>query len=599
MVRGPIAIGALLASAPGGWAANVADEDTSLLAAGGRHEGRAHGGRHAAGDSGGGESKSTKVSWLANATQTTDAASPVDNIAPAALRPHILLWVTDDQGWSNVGYHNSLVSTPNMDKLSSEGIRLDRHYTGSWCVPSRASMLTGRLPHNMIENRGHTIPEGVMMIPAMLSKAGYVSHQVGKWHLGNQKTWQLPYKRGFSTSFGYLGSVNDYYTQKQTADSWPCDGTDLWRTDRPAKGEEGHFSLPLYSSEVTRIIKSHNPKTPLFMYVALQAMHSPAPTSRLNATGPITAHGLEKHLAHYQQYGDGFATGNSLISAADEVLGEAVIALKGNQNMYKQTLLVHTSDNGASVTPIGQEVRGTNYPLRGGKNTNFEGGVRVPAFVTGGALPAQKHGVIKDGYIHAADWYATFAHVAGIKFSDAQNHKIDSLNMWPWLSGEAADSPRTGMVLGLWSPRKGATDALIHGNYKLIEGEMLCDGWTQRDYPQFPRDYNASSGLDCDPGGGKLLDPHKLYDSTQLARSTSKTGWLFDIKHDPSEKHNLYNHPATAEVQKNMEAMLHEMIKKSDGRLNGDPDVTRDDLPRICSKYVRANHGYLGPYLDD
>jgi arylsulfatase A-like enzyme len=469
-----------------------------------------------------------------------------------------------------------------MDKLSSEGIRLDRHYTGSWCVPSRASMLTGRLPHNMVDNKGHTIPEGVKMIPAMLAKAGYVSHQVGKWHLGNQKSWQLPFRRGFNSSFGYLGSVNDYYTQHQTADSWPCDGIDLWRTDRPAKDEDGVFSLPLYGNEVKRIIKTHDVSQPLFMYVALQAMHSPSPKSRYG--DGFADHGLDDYMAPYSKYGDGFAVGNGLIGAADDVLGQAVAALK-EKSMWKNTLLVHTSDNGASITPIGQEVRGTNFPLRGGKNTNFEGGVRVPAFITGGALPASKRGVVKQGYVHVTDWYHTFAHVAGITLSNEQQQKIDSIDMWPWLSGGASDSPRTMMVLGLKTNRKGATDALVNGKYKLIRGALLCDGWSGNDYPQYPRDYNSSVGLDCDPHLGEL-------------DGKVSTSWLFNIVDDPSEKENLIGKPEHAAAQARMEAELDKAIAKSQPGLNKDPDVYRDDNEALCNLYARRHRGYLGPFLD-
>lgn len=513
------------------------------------------------------------------------------------------MWVTDDQGWGNVGYHNSLVSTPHMDALSKEGIRLERQYAGSWCVPSRASMMTGRLPHNMVENKGHSIPQGVAMIPEVLAHAGYTSHQVGKWHLGYQKSWQLPFKRGFNASFGYLGSVNDYYTQHQTADSWPCDGIDLWRTDAPALHEEGQFSLPLYGNEVTRIIKHHDSKKPLFMYVALQAMHSPAPKSL--GDGGLTEHGLEEFSKRYAKYGDGFSTGNGLISAADDVLGKAVAALKANNDMWANTLLVHTSDNGASVTPIGQEVRGTNYPLRGGKNTNFEGGVRVPAFVTGGAVPKEKRGVTKDGYVHVADWYHTFAHVAGLTLSDEQQKLIDSQNMWPWLSGGASDSPRTSMVLGMYNNRKGATDALIHGQYKLIRGALICDGWTERDYPQFPRDYNSnatSKGLDCDPHLGSLISPHSNSQTAtadiNLLSGEAKNEWLFDIINDPSEKTNLIGKASHAEVQARMEAMLESELKQSHTYLNSDPDVFRDDNEALCKRYTSKHHGYLGPFLD-
>ena len=161
------------------------------------HHHHSHHGRH-----GRGSSIDAKTSTIHAAPKfgpvpplATDAPQSHDapmmafpKVQPSAPRPHILLWVTDDQGWGNVGYHNEIIHTPNMDGLSKEGIRLNRHYTASWCVPSRASLMTGRFPHNMVQNKGHSIPEDVKMIPAVLAKGGYVSHQVRRGRRQPNKT---------------------------------------------------------------------------------------------------------------------------------------------------------------------------------------------------------------------------------------------------------------------------------------------------------------------------------------------------------------------------------------------------------------------------
>ena len=112
---------------------------------------------------------------------------------------------------------------------------------------------------------------------------------------------------------------------------------------------------------------------------------------------------------------------------------------------------VYSSDNGGSISNHGG-FAGNNWPLRSGKMTNFEGGVRVPAFITGGLVPMRMRGKTLDGYIAMADWYSTMLSIAGVP-DDAKSvgdpddlPAVDGLNMWPYLSGEAEASPRNEIV---------------------------------------------------------------------------------------------------------------------------------------------------------
>eukprot|EP00729_Bicosta_minor_P022461 gene22461-9870_t len=208
-------------------------------------------------------------------------APPCPRVPPraGAPRPHILLHLTDDQGWANVGYHNKEhVLTPTMDRLATqEGIRFERHYAFQWCAPSRAALMTGRESYHVLQgahapavdaldlDNGSAPPppsssssspppppssppplptavtRGMTMLPRKLQSVGYVTHHIGKWHLGMAMDWQTPFGRGFNTSLGYLGGGEDHYTQGGMKQEWGCVGTDLYGTHGPALGGNGTY----------------------------------------------------------------------------------------------------------------------------------------------------------------------------------------------------------------------------------------------------------------------------------------------------------------------------------------------------------------------
>merc|ERR1712096_208540 len=100
---------------------------------------------------------------------------------PGAPRPHVLLFVVDDQGWANVGVHNpGNVITPTLDAMVADGVRLERHYGYRWCAPSRASLMTGRLSYHVLEKTNY-VSRGMTMLPRKLQQVGYTTHQIGKW----------------------------------------------------------------------------------------------------------------------------------------------------------------------------------------------------------------------------------------------------------------------------------------------------------------------------------------------------------------------------------------------------------------------------------
>jgi arylsulfatase B len=508
-------------------------------------------------------------------------------------KPNVVLWLVDDQGWGNAGFHNDNVLTPTMDRLAlEEGAVLARHYTYPWCAPSRSALMTGIMPHLGLQNDGQRVPESVVMLPQVMKAAGYSTHHIGKWHLGMLRTWQHPTSRGFDTSVGFMNGGEDYVTQRvggvENAD-WGCEGVDFLENAKPALGRNGTFSMSWIHSELVRAIYPFKESTtPLFLFVALQAMHSPSP-------GPeLLAHTVDKYAAAGMPDAR-FAETNAIITMADKLLDHAVELLR-ETNRWDNTLLIHLSDNGGQITdPKGTHYpplpgdpwapQGNNWPLRGMKRSFFEGGVRVPAFVAGGALPSTMRGETLSGYIHLADWFLTIAELAD---SEIRPSRHGSMSMAGFLDGTRG-SPRSGMVLGAGETAGTCNhnEAVIEGNWKLINGSVPCD-WATWQAPLYP---NASASTSTE---SRLEQDTKARPNDCVLEGTT---FLFNIEDDPNELVNL------AASNPKQVALLLTKLAEARADAATDPfeknhDHAVHDRAALCTAYRDAHGGFLGPYMD-
>ena len=277
-------------------------------------------------------------------------------------------------------------------------------------------------------------------------------------------------------------------------------GVDYWDGAKgcPAFGRNGTYNAYNFNAEAVGIIHTHaaeNEKagTPLFLYLALQNTHDPIQAEpRFEALYPhVEFQARQTYLA--------------MASAVDEVVANVTGALK-ETGLWETTLLVFSSDNGAPGS-------GSNFPLRGYKLSNFEGGTRTPAFVSGGLLPAAVRGKPADGLAGIYDWSATFYALAGAKVPPSG---IDGLDLWPWLSGEAAESPRKEVAYML-----GGRGAMRDEQYKIIVGRCCPEG-----YP----------GL-CQRGGPQSPNASTHMNTTDTACTEGPC--VFDLKNDPREEHNI------------------------------------------------------------
>ena len=374
------------------------------------------------------------------------AAAAPEAAAPA--RPHILYIVADDLGYHDVGYMGSDITTPNLDQLAAEGARLGRYYVQPMCTPTRAALMTGRYPLRYGLQTG-VIPSGAryglaldeLTLADALGAAGYRTALVGKWHLGHADKAYWPTRRGFQSFHGPLVGEIDHFDHD-------AHGVKDWYHDETLVEEEG-YDTDLFGAEAERIIAGHDPRTPLFLYLAFTAPHTPfqAPQAYLDRFGHIEDPQRRAYAA--------------MIGAMDDRVGGVVAALEA-RGMREDTLIVFHSDNGgtrskmfAGESAVAGDLPPDNQPLRDGKGTLYEGGTRVAAVLNWpGRVAAGEVGAM----IHVVDMMPTLAGLAGADLSAAK--PLDGRDFWPALSGSPV---RDDFVYNV-EPTQGA---LRDGKWKL------------------------------------------------------------------------------------------------------------------------------------
>eukprot|EP01060_Flectonema_neradi_P010788 TRINITY_DN1786_c0_g2_i2.p1 TRINITY_DN1786_c0_g2~~TRINITY_DN1786_c0_g2_i2.p1 ORF type:complete len:411 (+),score=85.51 TRINITY_DN1786_c0_g2_i2:550-1782(+) len=362
-----------------------------------------------------------------------------------------------------------------------------------------------------------------------IKKASYTTHMYGKWDAGMATPQHTPNGRGYDNSLFYFHHENDYWTSLVSG----CNGTrivDLYGDKSPAYGlnnsrtcsqqqqqENCTYEDTLFASRVMKAVdtwKEEDP--PLFIFWAPHIVHEP--------------------LQVPQPYVDKFAFINdpprqmyhAMVNFIDTAVGNVTDLLR-QKGMWNNTLLVLHADNGGPIYRSGS-AGANNYPLKGGKMSNWEGGIRVNAFVSGGYLPEQVRGTKKEGYICGWDWYTTLSHVAGVtpvdeKAALAHLPDIDGMNMWPYLSGQTDTSPRTQIPIGDSHGEATIVGGLIQNEYKILVGTLSMAGWTGLTWPNKTSSWNPST-------------------TVQHCGNTSATGCLFNIMEDPGEHNNLAaSHP--------------------------------------------------------
>jgi len=328
-------------------------------------------------------------------------------------RPNIVIVMVDDMGFSDCGFNGGkVIQTPNIDTLARQGTTFGNFYVQSVCSTSRATLLTGRLPSRhgiygaLKTDSGFGLPLEERTMAQGLRSAGYTTAICGKWHLGEFEPAYRPMQRGFDHQYGLWYGQIDYYTHERG-------GRVDWYRDGKPLDEEG-YATQLIGQEAERLIREQPEDTPLFLFVAFNGVHGPfqAPENYMDR---YANQGLTKERQ----------TMAAMLSSVDDAVGQVVSALE-EKGQLDNTLIIFSSDNGG-VMP-GKYT--SNEPLRAGKATLYEGGIRSAAFaVWPGKISA---GESVSDPVHIVDLYPSMLKLAGADLD--QPLPVDGIDIMPLLT---------------------------------------------------------------------------------------------------------------------------------------------------------------------
>lgn len=330
-------------------------------------------------------------------------AAPV-RVAAAPAPLNVVLILADDLGWTDLAcFGSDLHETPHLDRLAREGMKFTQNYSAcTVCSPTRAALMTGKYPARlhitdwipglMPDNPKLLVPDWSKQLPLaettiakVFQSAGWRTASIGKWHLGNEEFY--PEKHGFDVNIAGLnaGSPPTYFSP--------------WRIKTIADGRDGDYLTDRLGEEAAGLIEKWRDQ-PFFLYLPHFAVHTPI-------------QGRADLVAKYQQkLKPGLRHNNPAYAAMVESLDTAVCRVLTKLDELKlaeRTLVAFTADNGGLIT----RATTTNAPLRLGKASAYEGGVRVPAIVRWPGVT--KPGSVSDAPVITMDWSVTLLEAAGLK----------------------------------------------------------------------------------------------------------------------------------------------------------------------------------------
>uniref|UniRef100_UPI0040477EAC sulfatase family protein n=1 Tax=Algoriphagus sp. TaxID=1872435 RepID=UPI0040477EAC len=383
-------------------------------------------------------------------------STPGKSQNPPKNKPNILIILTDDQGYHDVSYYGTEdLQTPNIDALRKDGMRFDNFLTNSpVCAPTRAALLSGRYPDRVgvpglirfhpENNWGYLDPKTVLL-PQKLKEANYHTAHIGKWNLGLESP-NLPNQKGFDLFYGWLEDMMDDYMIKRRHSK------NFMRLNNEIIDPPGHATDLFTEWAVDYISEQAKDEQPFFLYLAYNAPHFPVQppkewSDRVRQRNP----GLPEKRSNLIAF----------IEHLDNGIGKVITSLK-ESGQYENTIILFTSDNGGHLPDLAN-----NGPLRDGKQSMYEGGLRVPTLVS---WPGQIAAGSSTNQLNLSmDIYPTVIQLAGVEI----NHTVEGRSFLNTLLGNTeAEEERvvyfTRREGGLTYGGK-AYHALRKGDWKLLQ----------------------------------------------------------------------------------------------------------------------------------
>jgi len=374
--------------------------------------------------------------WMFAACALFLALHPSSEAAARSKRPNIVLILTDNLGWGEIGVYGSVrgAPTPRIDQFAAQGMRLNNFNVEYSCVVSRSALLTGRYA----VRTGAAQPTGITLweitIAEALKPLGYATAHYGKWHLGGEKDWRghrEPTNQGFDEWYGIAQTSNEAQTTTMP-------GFDPAKTETPyiwegRKGEPAQ-KVKVFDLESKRTVdrestlrgvdfmeRNARSKTPFFLYLPLTQVHFPT-------------------LTHPEFAGKtGAGDIGDAMADVDHNTGLVLDAIK-RLGIERDTIVIWISDNGAEAR---RPWRGTSGPWTGFYNTVMEGGIRTPGMIRWtGHIPA---GQVSNEIVHELDLFPTLAAAIGADIVP-KDRPIDGVNQLPFLEGRSARSARDSVL---------------------------------------------------------------------------------------------------------------------------------------------------------
>lgn len=482
-------------------------------------------------------------------------------------RPHILVFLADDLGFHDVGYHPeprdlSTAATPYMTNLAkNEGIYLENMYVHWHCSPSRRSFISGRVTihaggDRLTHHADDDLDTRFTWISEKLKLGGYTNFFYGKHHMGVKTVDMLPTRRGFDYYNGILGGSEKY------------EGGDRWLNLKHNKASK--FSTEYWGesmkNKIEQILNNGDEMERIFLYASFQTPHSPLETPK---SKKYTKPNKKMNVLDHNMY------------AMDVEMNEVITLFKSKREIWDNTLVLFMSDNGGTTT----NSFGNNWPLRSEKGSNFEGGLRGTSFISGGIIPSKLRGTTNKHVFHISDWYRTFCNLAGVDALDSSPDEMDYPNAKP----EDVIDPQFPNIIvnegngdvekniygnsyppldsidiweGIVDPSNYGIDHfhptlvlsseafLVEGKYKLILAQPCSMGInddkpckTEADFGWVDFDKsNVWEKFDEKLGCLKIFDDRKGIDSISFQPC------LFDLSIDPAERNPLKNEDKIKEI---------------------------------------------------